>query len=110
MIDVKSHRMPIRSSIRGPFAFDFSFYVLRFLFSQLVVAYCFHGNRGTQEFTGHDAGSQYRPWCSGFLKRWSVRPMNAFTLLSVCVKISLNLSVYIRVFVYAVSCENAFRL
>lgn len=71
----------------------------RFLFSQLVVAYCFHGNRGTQEFTGHDAGSQYRPWCSGFSKWWSVRPMNVFTLLSVCVRVSLNLSVYVRVFV-----------
>lgn len=34
--------------------------------------------------------------------------MNVFTL-SVCVRVSFNLSVYVRVFVYAVSCENAFR-
>lgn len=101
--------MPNRSRIWVLFAFVFGFYVRRFPFSQLVVAYCFHWNRGTQEFTGHDAGSQYRPWCSGFSKRWSVHPMNVFTLLSVCVRVSLNLSVYVRVFVYAVSCENAFR-
>lgn len=35
--------------------------------------------------------------------------MNAFTLLSVCVRVSLNLSVYVRVFVYTVSRGNAFR-